>query len=254
MSAINGAFDNQVQMDLNEDAVGLDTKLVDFASDKTKVFFEALANISFYFSKIPGFNQAGWSNSEKQFGVIKTAISMPSFFKGTSSLVKNYNDGKLTFKKGYADFAFVVSDGIDTIKTFQNFGVVALSDVFKATLDKVKTLAGLVGLTKSIEDGYSDISRLKNMNPQNVVVADPKNKAQAVELKRRWIAAELRSKEYDMLKNITGYALCVLSMTVGFEPWKFAILGSVGLVGKFMNYYHKVDATTLESKFINATY
>jgi hypothetical protein len=216
------------------------------------VFFEALANISFYFSKIPFLDAQKWSNCEKQFGSIKTGLSIPSFFKGFSALYRNYNNGKLTFKKGYADLAFVVSDGIDTIKTLNANRVFALSDGFKQTIDKVKTVAGLVGLTKSIEDCYSDISKLKKINPSEVVVEDDK-RAVAIEVKKRWVAAELRSKEYDMLKNITGYALCVLSLTVGFEPWKFAILGTVSLVGKFMNHYYKVDAAFWENKFVNVS-
>lgn len=253
MSAISDAVGNPFQASLSEETVGLETKLVDFASDKTKVFFEALANISFYFSKMPYPNADKWSACEKQFGMIKTAMSVPSFFRGSFAFFQNYADGKLTFKKGYSDLAFVVSDGVDVIKTLQNFEVIVVADALKAAMDKIKTLAGLIGITKSIDDCYAEILKLKQMELSLVSAADEKKQSKAVEIKRRWVASELRSKEYDMLKNISGYALCVLSMTVGFIPWEFAILGSVGLVGKFMNYYHKVDASFWQNKFITVS-
>lgn len=253
MSTISSVVDSPVGVDFDSITVGLDNKLVDFASEKTKVFFEALANISFYFSKIPALDSRVWSTSEKAFGSLKTAMSLPSFIKGASSFYKNYNAGKLFFKKGLADFAYVVSDGIDSIKTISSFGVITLSDGFKTTIDKAKTLAGLIGLTKSIEDCYSDIQKAKATDPGAVVAANPKNQSLAVEVKKRWAASELHAKEYDMLKNVTGYVLCVLSLTTGFEPWKFAMLGTVGLVGKFMNYYHKVDATFWENKFVEVS-
>jgi hypothetical protein len=253
MSTVNNVLDVQATLNLSEETVGIETKLIDFASEKTKVFFEALANISFYFSKISFLNAGRWSKCEKEFGAIKTAMSVPSFFKGFSTLYKNYNNGKLTFRKGYADLAFVVSDGIDTIKTLNTQKVVVLSDAFKQTIDKVKTVAGLIGLTKSIEDCYSDIAKLKAINPAEVVVAKEDKRDVAIEIRKRWVAAELRSKEYDMLKNITGYALCVLSLTIGFEPWKFAILGTAGLVGKFMSHYYKFDSSFWENKFVNVS-
>lgn len=253
MSTIIGSADNQIQMNFSEETVGIESKIVNFSSEKTKVFFEALANVSFYFSKIPYLNSDKWSSCEKQFGLVKTALSVPSFFKGASSFYKNCSSGKLTFKKAYADFAFVVSDCVDSIKTLQNFKIVTLSNGFKATIDKVKTLAGLVGLTKSIEDCYADIYKYRKMEANMATASDGQEKTQASQIKKRWIVSELRAKEYDMVKNITGYALCVMSMTIGFEPWKFALLGTVGLVGKFMNYYHKVDATYWENKFGSAS-
>jgi hypothetical protein len=253
MTTIIGANDNQVQCNLCENNVGLDTKLVDFCTEKTKVFFEALANISFYFSKVYFLDKAKWSNCEKQFGLVKTAMSVPSFLKGASSFHKNCKQGKLSFKKAYADLAFVVSDGVDSIKTLHNFKLIAVSDAFKGTIDKIKTLAGFIGLTKSIEDCCIDISKFKKMERAFDDVGHQQEKDKALEAKKLWVASELRAKEYDMLKNITGYALCVMSMTVGFQPWKFAIMGSIGLVGKFMNYYHKVDATYWQNKFVSVS-
>ena len=253
MSTIIGANDNQVQGNFCDNTIGLDTKLVDFSSEKTKVFFEALANISFYFSKVSFLDKAKWSNCEKQFGLVKTAMSVPSFLKGASSFYKNCNQGKLSFKKAYADLAFVVSDGVDSIKTLSNFKLIAVSDAFKGTMDKIKTLAGLIGLTKSIEDCYADISKFRKMESAFDNGGHQQEEDKALEAKKLWVASELRAKEYDMLKNITGYALCVMSMTVGFQPWKFAIMGSVGLVGKFMNYYHKVDATYWQNKFVSVS-
>lgn len=250
-----GASEEKLLNDLYPESY--DVKLTGFAEDKAKVFFEAFANISFYLGKLPKFslfgsqyNPESFVEAEKGFKNAKTILSLPNAARGAFSLYETFSKGKAEFKKTLTDVCFFVGDSIDSIKGLKEYGVV--TSVSKSTfevLDRVKNLAGFIGISKSIEDNIVELNNLKKIDPSKIGAAPVKNREVAKEIKKRWVVSEIKTKQCDLLKNITGLALVALSMTIGYLPWTFALLGSVSVGGKVMNYMHKNDASFWHKKY-----
>lgn len=227
-----------------------------FSVDKTKVFFELVANISFYFKELvhPKWFPVGfWAASEKAGGSLKTIMSVPSLLKGTMSFCQNYNDGKLFLRKAVADLSFIVSDAVDSVKSID---ILALGNISKPTLAQlawVKNIASSIGLTNSI---YENIVKLGAPAKQHKSLQDPSSlkERQLVEIKKRWNVAERKATWDDFFKNVTGLALTGISLA-GYSPavlpWTFAVVGSAGLYGKISNYMHLSEAKFWESRYVN---
>lgn len=247
MSTIEQTLDLSIGEDLNlENAPSIATKLSSLAEDKAKVFFEILANASFYVSKFTSLPEA----CEKNFQAVKTAMGLPSFVKGAMSLTDNIWKGKLPFKKTVVDLSFLVSDGVDTVKTLGNLTIYTASKATTELLGKVKNVAGLIGVGIQLKDGLNDASKLAKIDPELIDETKVADVEKAVEIKRHWVVSELSAKQWENAKNITGIAVILLNLSVGVMPWTFALIGTCSIAAKIMNHMHKCDSAYWNNRFV----
>lgn len=294
-TAINNEVSDLIPVDMYN-------KTSDWASDKAKYFCEALANMSFYLSKIPQFTVPGFGyvydgsksfvDAGKQLGSCKTFLSLPSAIKGAMGLYENLQKGGMKTRNLIGDIAYLTGDALDSLKGISTFicedcktpgeqgvfyKIFSKTGVFEkvfAKMDLIKNLTGTVGLVNSIYNNNIELANLRKIDV-NKNVHPIANRDKAVAIKKNWVQAEIGSRWHDRLKNITGLAMCAISLTatgavaVGFlpaagvaaatgtaaavwgsaSPWIFAAIGTVGLVGKSWAYFHKADAGFWQTRY-----
>jgi hypothetical protein len=256
-------------------------KTSDWASDKPRYFCEALANMSFYLSKIPQFTipyfgyvydgSKSFVDAGKQLGNCKTFLAVPSAVKGMVGLYENLQKGGMKARNLTGDVAALVGDSLDSLKGINLFicdnckqteeqgvfyKIFNKAGVFKDIFDRmdlIKNIAGTVGLVNSIYSNNIELANLRKIDA-NKNVGSVANQDKAVEVKKNWVQAEIGSRWHDRLKNVTGLAMCTLSLsaiTAGLvvSPWIFAVIGTAGLAGKFLTYSHKMDANFWHTRY-----
>lgn len=247
MTSIEQTIDaNSAESSFVFDSPCVETKLTSLVEEKAKIFFEILANASFYLNKFADLPEV----YQKNFEAIKTCFGLPSFVKGTMAFSENVAKGKLALKKTVVDLSFLVSDAVDSVKTFKTLAIYTATDATLKTLGKIKNIASLVGVGIQLKDGLNEAAALSKIDPKKIDEEKVKDVKKAVDLKKRWISSELTAKHWDNLKNITGIAIIALNLTVGVMPWTFAVVGTCSIVAKVMNYMNKCDSDYWSARFI----
>lgn len=231
---------------LDKELPSVSEKLSMFVEDKAKVFVEILANASFYLSKGNVVSEV----YDKNLQAVKTALSVPSFIKGVMSLSENIAKGKLALKKTIVDVSFLIGDGVDAVKTLGTLTIYKTSKQALDVLGKVKNVTTLIGCGIQLKDGLSEAGKLVKIDPTKVDGSKVKDVNKAIEIKKRWVASELSAKNWDNIKNITGIAFSALTMTVGYLPWTFALLGTFGIATKVFNYMNKADSSYWNQQYV----
>ena len=231
-TAINNEVSDLIPVDMYN-------KTSDWASDKAKYFCEALANMTFYLSKIPKFTVPGvgyvYDGSKsfvdvgKQLGNCKTFLSLPSAIKGAMGLYENLQKGGMKARNLIGDVAYLVGDGLDSLKgisTFicENCKTPAEQGVFYkmfnktgvfekvfSRMDLIKNVTGTVGLVNSIYNNNIELANLRKIDVTKEVHPIA-NRDRALAIKKNWVTAEIGARWHDRLKNVTGLSMCAISL------------------------------------------
>ena len=230
------------------------SKLSNLAVEKGKIVLEIFINSIFYVKKsfgLLGSDDSSLNEIETSLKSAKSILAVPSFLKGAHDLYGNLKACKMTASKAIADASFVLCDGIESYTALCK--ELSLSAAYKETLSKIKSVASIVGITKSIIDGAADIEKLEKIDTNLVDPKKVSDESRAVYIKRNWVSSELLAKKCDMFKNVTGLALTVLALLInpayGYYPWVFSLVGTASLAAKVMNAFHKEDSAFWRNRY-----
>lgn len=276
--ALNGAINDPVakkNIDV-EDDYPLSQTFTEWAGDKGKYFLELMERISFLFGNIDflGRGASQWKELEKGMKYSKGFLALPSAIKGTVNLCQDYTqfkDGGLYLRADklvrnmLGDMCTIFCDALDGIRSlyvfsFNNGKIIEEKLPFKH-LDNLKSVLGIAGLSNLVWNISTDIAKLRTVDLTKAPkgVSEPEK---AIEIKKRWVEAEINSKWWDAQRHISAIASCTLSLGIAAAAtcfgvtllgatasmWTFAIIGMTGTAGKFLTYKEKEEAARYQKK------
>ena|GEM_PF-1582022 len=236
--------------------------------DKGKYFLESLANAADHLRLMPTLagrsESQAWTSVNTGLKNAKNVLAFPSVLKGAHTFYYAVQSGAKSVRNLAGDFCYLVGDTIDTIQgglgmvgskipaTVQMLGK---NMYLAAPVQFLKNVTGVYGLGNTAYNLTLDLEKLKQIDVTQGATPKGMTKKDGVALKEQIVQAEIDNKWYDRLRCVSAAAMCAIGLTVSIgmfgpaSPWVFAVLGSVGVYGKYNMYAAKTRGECFQTKY-----
>lgn len=272
--------DTDFELNPNQAPLGYVDMFSNWIGEKGKYTCEAIKNAAFivaHFPRVWGGQKIGeLEGASAQINNIKKFMAMPGAIKGAVKLVETLQEGKKCVRDIIGDACYVIGDTIDTVVSFDAFGIKDLPASVKKVLAPIKDLSGLIGLTNSAYNLTNSMEALRNKNvtieiPPNGSGVAAKNEADkqsqiATTYNKKYTEAKINNMWWDRMRNICAIGMCAIGLikfafaSFGYtatvaslsNPWIFVALSTAGVFGKAVMHFKSQEAEVWKGQVLKA--